>query len=395
MTESYVPLALKYRPQKFSHLIGQEVPLSVLRNTILAGTVYPSLIFYGHFGSGKTTLARIYAKAVNCPDLLPDGEPCGDCDSCKDIQSGRSMSYMEQDAASCGQVEHIRKIGDLLSFKPLGKYRVICLDEAHAATQAAWNAMLKYVEEPPPNTVFIFVTTEVAKIPDPILSRCFAIPFRGVPPNEVEARLKDIAKAEGIEVESDEVFHAIVRRTGGAVRDALVMLDQARMVCSGKPISMATLVPLGFCDPSVFAQFLEYWKGQQVESMIQLYRQWAPLIGPEAFLRGLEDLLNREILGSVGVEASRSERRAHMRLSMAELWQVIKQIWKVIDQAHLDLGRVEATLICTLLRLESDSATPALPPPPPSAQAVQLEVPLAEVIPSVPVSADEAAAALG
>lgn len=370
MSDPFIPLALKYRPQRFADIIGQEVPVMVLRNSIKKGTIYPSLVFYGHFGSGKTTLARIYTKAINCESPEADGEPCCKCSTCKEIVSGSSTIYLEQDAASSGQVEHARQIGELISYKPLGKYRVVCLDEAHAATTAAWNAMLKYVEEPPPNVVFIFVSTEVAKIPDPILSRCFAIPFRGVAPHEVVSRLRMVVDAEKIAVESNDVLYSIVQRTGGAVRDALVMMDQARMVANGEVITLDTLRPLGFCDESVFIEFLSLWKEQKIDLMVALYRQWAPLVGPEAFLKGLEDMLYREILHSVGVEQGRSERRALLRLSMADLWQCIQRVWKVIDQAHIDLGRVEATLICTLLRL-GDEPQPASCPTAP----IPVEIP--------------------
>lgn len=125
-------------------------------------------------------------------------------------------------------------------------------------------------------------------------------------------------------------------------------------------VTMQTLEPLGFCDPSVFIEFLALWQKGDPNAMIGIFRRWAPLIGPEAFLKGLEDTLNREIMTAVGVEQGRSERRAMLRLTMAELWQCIQRVWRVIDAAHLDLGRVEVTLICTLLKLGEEKVIPTV-----------------------------------
>ena len=354
---NFTPLALKYRPQRFADVIGQEFAVKVLRKSVQEGKAYPSLVFYGHTGAGKTTLARLYAKALNC--LAPEnGEPCCVCESCLAIAEGKSLVYTEVDGASHGGVDNIRELGKVIGYKALGNCRVTTVDECHAISPQGWQAMLKFVEEPPDNVIFIFVTTEVEKIPDTIQSRCFAIPFRGVSNVEVVTRLADVARAEGITVESQAVYQAIVRRTGGAVRNALVMLDQARMTAGEGPITMLTLQPLGFCDPSIYADFLIMWKDYNLEGLVAHYRKWAPMVGPEAFLKGLEDVLYREVLAAVGVEAKQYEVRGSLGLTLPQLWKCIQHIWKVVDASNLDLGRVETVLIGTLLELDRVDLTP-------------------------------------
>lgn len=354
--ERYIPLALKYRPQSFEDTIGQDVSVAVLKNMIRKDTIYPGLVFYGPRGSGKTSTARIYAKALNCEEHGKGDVPCNKCKSCEEITRTESMVYTEIDGASHGLTEHARKLTDMVALKPLGRYRVVLIDECHMLSNAAWNVLLKTLEEPPPSVVFIFVTTEVSKIPETILSRCFAIPFRFVPPHLVVDRLKLIAQKEGIEIEGDAVLHSIVHRADGAVRDAVVMLDQARMLSKGGAVRMADLTSLGFCSTEVFSSFVKVWMEGKLPEAIALYRQWAPAIGPENFLKGLEESLADGIMFQAGVDSA-AHREGLSGMSMGQLWDAMNRIWRVSDYARSDLSRIEPALACAFLSRDRSETT--------------------------------------
>ncbi len=218
MTEQ---LALKYRPATFDDLVGQQAVNVPLRRMVVTGQVPTALLFKGSRGSGKTTSARILAAAVNCH--TPPG-PCLACVSCKAIADGTSMDLIEIDAASHGLVDNIRDLRHQVMYSVGGSYRVVILDEAHSMSSAAFNALLKTLEEPPPATVFVLATTEPAKIPDTVASRCMAFTFRRLTIAEISARLAHIADAESLTVEA-ALLDRIAERADGAMRDAVMTLD--------------------------------------------------------------------------------------------------------------------------------------------------------------------------
>ena len=218
-------LPLKYRPMTFEDVVGQEHVVRTLRHAIEANRVANAYLFIGPRGIGKTTLSRIFAKALNCTS--PNGvEPCGACDNCREIAAGRSIDVVELDAASHNKVEDVKPIIDAVQFKPTSsKFKIFIIDECHMLSNAAWNALLKTLEEPPPYVRFIFATTEGDKVLATIISRCQRFDLRRIQTNDIVARLKYICEKEKVEAEEDALL-AIARGAEGGMRDALSSLDQ-------------------------------------------------------------------------------------------------------------------------------------------------------------------------
>ena len=224
----YIALYRKWRPAKFSDVCGQEAITEILKNEISQNTVSHAYLFCGLRGTGKTTCAKILAKAVNC--LAPkDGEPCGECENCKEAERGALLDIVEMDAASNTGVDNIRSIIDEVSFLPSqGKRKVYIIDEVHMLSAGAFNALLKTLEEPPEHVIFILCTTETHKLPATILSRCQRFDFGRIAIDDITARVKHIASAEGISI-TDSAAALIARLAEGAMRDALSLLE----LCSG------------------------------------------------------------------------------------------------------------------------------------------------------------------
>jgi DNA polymerase-3 subunit gamma/tau len=222
---SYQVLARKWRPQDFSHLIGQEPIVAALRNALREGRIAQAYVFSGIRGVGKTTAARLLAKALNC-EHGPTPEPCNACAACKEISAGTDLDVLEVDAATYSKVEQVRDLTESLRYGPArDRYKVVVLDEVHRLSRQAFDALLKIVEEPPPRVVFIFATTEIDAVPATILSRCQEYPFRRVPAGVLGAHLREICAAEGIEA-SDASLRLLARAGEGSVRDAVALLDQ-------------------------------------------------------------------------------------------------------------------------------------------------------------------------
>jgi DNA polymerase-3 subunit gamma/tau len=216
------PLAIKYRPQTFDDLVGQPAVQVILRQMIKVGQVPAALLFDGCRGTGKTTTARILAAALNCHE---DNRPCGTCPSCKATHDGSSLDVIEIDAASNGLVDDIRALRQQVLYRNCGDYRIVILDEAHSISPAGFNALLKTLEEPPPNTLFMLLTTEPAKILPTVASRCMPFTFKRLTVADIAARLAHIARAEGHTVE-DDLLVLIAERADGAMRDAIMLFDQ-------------------------------------------------------------------------------------------------------------------------------------------------------------------------
>lgn len=222
---SYVVFARKYRPQAFDEVIGQSHVTTTLKNAISQGRVAHAYIFAGPRGVGKTTTARLLAKALNC-EKGPTVNPCNSCDSCKEISAGSGLDILEIDGASNRGIDEIRNLRDNVKFAPSkGKYKVYIIDEVHMLTPEAFNALLKTLEEPPAHVKFIFATTQAYKVPPTILSRCQRFDFRRMAASDILANLKRIAKSEKLDV-TDEALILIARYSDGAMRDAQVLLDQ-------------------------------------------------------------------------------------------------------------------------------------------------------------------------
>jgi len=229
--EQYIVSARKYRPDSFETLIGQDNIAKTLKNSIVRGQLAHAYLFCGPRGVGKTSAARIFAKTINCEHPGPDMEPCGQCESCISFKEGRSYCIHELDAASNNSVDDIKMLIDQVNIPPqIGKYSVFIVDEVHMLSQAAFNAFLKTLEEPPAHAIFILATTEKHKILPTILSRCQTYDFNRISVPDIVRNLRDIAAKEGVSID-DESLHIIAIKADGAMRDALTIFDQTVAFC--------------------------------------------------------------------------------------------------------------------------------------------------------------------
>lgn len=227
----YIVSARKYRPDSFETLIGQDNIAKTLKNSIQRGQLAHAYLFCGPRGVGKTSAARIFAKTINCANPGADLEPCGECESCRSFQEGRSYCIHELDAASNNGVDDIKALMDQVQIPPqVGRYSVYIIDEVHMLTQSAFNAFLKTLEEPPAHAIFILATTEKHKIIPTILSRCQTYDFNRISVPDIVRNLSDIASKEGIKIDS-ESLHVIAQKADGAMRDALTIFDQTVAFC--------------------------------------------------------------------------------------------------------------------------------------------------------------------
>ena len=234
---SYLVLARKYRPQRFSDVIGQDHVTRTLKNALEQQRIAHGYIFSGHRGIGKTTIARILAMALNCRSFAqPTPEPCGHCDSCQEIRAGNAVDVIEIDAATNRGIDEIRELRDAARYRPArDRYKIYILDEAHQITDAAFNALLKTLEEPPAHIVFMMATTQPEDIPQTIRSRCQNFNFHAVRFDDIVGQLRDIAEKENIQAD-DEVLAVLAEAGDGSMRDALSLMDQA-IACCGEKLS--------------------------------------------------------------------------------------------------------------------------------------------------------------
>ena len=222
---SYTALYRKFRPDNFKDVKGQDHIVTTLKNQIQADRIGHAYLFCGTRGTGKTSIAKLFAKTVNCEHPI-EGSPCGECASCRSIAAGANMNVIEIDAASNNGVDNIREIVDEVSYSPAeGKYKVYIIDEVHMLSIGAFNALLKTLEEPPSYVIFILATTEVHKIPITILSRCQRYDFKRISIETITARMQELMEAEGVQVE-EKALRYVAKTADGSMRDALSLLDQ-------------------------------------------------------------------------------------------------------------------------------------------------------------------------
>lgn len=270
---SYTALYRKFRPDSFDDVKGQEHIVTTLRNQIMAERVGHAYLFCGTRGTGKTTVAKLLAKAVNCEHLV-DGNPCHECRMCKAIAAGTSMNVIEIDAASNNGVDNVREIVEEVRYSPTeGKYKVYIIDEVHMLSTGAFNALLKTIEEPPSYVIFILATTEVHKIPITILSRCQRYDFKRISIQIIADRLKELMEIEHIEVE-EKALRYVARAGDGSMRDALSLLDQCISFFLGKKITYDNVLEvLGAVDTQVFGNLLQCIREQNVTGCMKLLEE--------------------------------------------------------------------------------------------------------------------------
>lgn len=273
---SYTALYRKYRPQNFEDVKGQDAIVATIRNQIQAGRIAHAYLFCGTRGTGKTTIAKIFAKAVNCEHPV-EGSPCGKCATCQAIAAGTSMNVIEIDAASNNGVDNIREIRDEVTYAPTeGKYKVYIIDEVHMLSIGAFNALLKTLEEPPSYVIFILATTESHKIPVTILSRCQRYDFHRISIDTISQRLLELLEYEQAEAEERAVRY-IAKAADGAMRDALSLLDQCMAFYMGQKLTYDhVLEVLGAVDTERFSRLFRAVINNEV---VQAIRQIEELVG--------------------------------------------------------------------------------------------------------------------
>ncbi|MFM8322717.1 MAG: DNA polymerase III subunit gamma/tau [Chloroflexota bacterium] len=403
MSDLGAPQALyrKWRPQAWEAVIGQGHVVGTLRSALAAGKMAHAYLFSGPRGTGKTTTARLLAKAANCLEDDLARRPCGECAHCQAVNQGRFMDLIEIDAASNTSVEDVRDLRDKINFSPnQGRYKVYIIDEVHMLSTAAFNALLKTLEEPPPHAVFILATTEVHKIPATVLSRCQRHEFRRISVAEIAAHLKSLADREGIQA-APEALNLIARQSTGAMRDAISLLDQLASTGQAITIEMAQEV-LGTAASGAVLALLDALVAK--DSAAGLDRIHAALDAgsdPRQFARQVVDYLRDLLLIKMGNAAhidAAAETRAQMArhaqsFSIPELLRAIRLFTFAAGEARaawqpslpLEMAFVEA--------LEPPAAEPAPQPAASAGPAARPAPPARAAAPSAAPAAHPAAPA--
>ena len=269
----YIVSARKYRPTNFKSVVGQKNLTETLKNAIDSGRLAQAYLFCGPRGVGKTSCARIFAKTINCLSPTPDGEACGQCESCRAVDEGNSFNIIELDAASNNSVDDIRNLTDQVRVPPTtGKYRVFIIDEVHMLSQAAFNAFLKTLEEPPSYVIFILATTEKHKVIPTILSRCQIYDFKRITIQDMVEHLQYVASSEGIEADVPSL-NVISKKADGAMRDALSIFDQVAASSFGKITYESTIASLNVLDYEFYFRLVETFKAGDVPQALLIYKE--------------------------------------------------------------------------------------------------------------------------
>jgi len=266
---SYLVLARKWRPKTFADTVGQEHVLKALVNALDSGRLHHAYLFTGTRGVGKTTIARILAKALNCEEGVTSA-PCGECSACREIDEGRFVDLIEVDAASKTKVDDTRDLLDNVQYAPSrGRYKVYLIDEVHMLSTSSFNALLKTLEEPPPHVKFLLATTDPQRLPVTVLSRCLQFNLKRLTPKLIQDRLAHICDAEGIEAEAPALA-MLARAADGSLRDALSLLDQAIAYCGGKVDEESLALMLGTIDRDHVVRLLRYLADNDAAAIIDL-----------------------------------------------------------------------------------------------------------------------------
>lgn len=331
---SYTALYRKFRPDTFADVKGQDHIVTTLKNQLKANRIGHAYLFTGTRGTGKTTVAKIFARAVNCENPDPDG-PCGECRICRAIAAGASMNAIEIDAASNNGVDNVREIVEEVSYSPAeGKYKVYIIDEVHMLSPGAFNALLKTLEEPPSYVIFILATTEVHKLPITILSRCQRYDFRRISIDTVAARLLEVIGEEGVRVE-EKALRYIAKAADGSMRDALSLLDQCVAFYLGQELTYDKVLDvLGAVDTEVFSRLLRHVMDRDVPGCVRLLEEIV-VQGRELtqfvtdftwYLRNLMLVQSSDHLEDVIDMSADNLKRLKEESAMADMDQIIRYI---------------------------------------------------------------------
>ncbi len=343
---SYQVLARKYRPQKFSEVIGQEHVTRTLKNAIEQGRTAHGYIFSGHRGIGKTTVARILAMALNCRSSdKPVTEPCGVCESCTEIRAGNSVDVIEIDAATNRGIDEIRELREAARYRPArDRFKIYILDEAHQITDAAFNALLKTLEEPPSHVVFMLATTQPEDIPQTIRSRCQHFSFRAVRFEEILGQLKDLVGREKIEADEDAL--ALLAEAGdGSIRDALSILDQAIACCDGRLTAETVRQLAGAAPSTVLEEVMQAVARSSSEEVLRLVdRLISEGHSPAHFARQMVRFLRNTVVAKIAggdsslLQISGDERARVARVAELFSEEDLARHLQIMLRTHGELG---------------------------------------------------------
>jgi DNA polymerase-3 subunit gamma/tau len=343
----YRVLARKYRPQSFAELIGQDAMVKTLANAIARGRIAHAFLLTGVRGVGKTSTARLIAKALNC--IGPDGNggptitPCNQCEQCRAIAEGRHIDVIEMDAASHTGVDDVREIIEAVRYSSVSaRYKIYIIDEVHMLSKNAFNALLKTLEEPPEHVKFLFATTEVQKVPVTVLSRCQRFDLRRIPADKLAAHFAEVARAEGVEVEPD-ALGMIAKAAEGSARDGLSILDQAIAHGGGMVTAEQVRDMLGLADRGRIRRLLDLvLGGDAVQALAELDEAETLGIDPGALLRGLMEELHTATRLKAGASPSGldsdEQRRSAQQLASALSWAQIHRLWQMLLKALNDVA---------------------------------------------------------
>lgn len=402
-TPLYRVLARKYRPQTFAELIGQDAMVTTLANAIKRDRIAHAFLLTGVRGVGKTSTARLIAKALNC--IGPDGQggptitPCNVCEPCRAIAEGRHIDVIEMDAASHTGVEDIREIIDAVRYASVSaRYKIYIIDEVHMLSKNAFNALLKTLEEPPEHVKFLFATTEVNKVPVTVLSRCQRFDLRRIPGEKLAAHFASVSKAEGAEVEPDALA-MIARAAEGSARDGLSILDQAIAHGAGNVTVAQVREMLGLADSGRIRRLLRLvLSGDATGALAELDQAHDLGIDPIQLLRGLMESLHVATRAKAGAAndtlLSAEERESADEMARQLGWGTIHRLWQMLlkglqdvevapdprEAAEMALLRLihaadlpdPASLIARLSGEGTSAATASLPPSSPSGASVRI-----------------------
>ena len=347
--QKILPIPLKYRPSKFSELIGQDLISKTIQNAIQMKRVANAYLLTGVRGVGKTTTARIIAKSLNCTSINENNEefqePCGKCENCIAISESRSVDVFEMDAASRTGISDIRELIEGVQYAPVSsKYKIYIIDEVHMLSTAAFNGLLKTLEEPPAHVKFIFATTEVRKIPTTILSRCQRYDLKRVEPPELIIFLTEICKKEGVTIE-DGALKIISRAADGSVRDGLSILDQSISYTQGNISEKDIKEMIGLNDPTEVLGLLNYLiSGETLKAIEKINNLYEHGADPSLILKDL--IMTTHQVGMIkieadeGVKSTLTESEFALLKEMAEKVEVstVTMVWQMLNKGTRELS---------------------------------------------------------